>query len=209
MPWISRFLRDTLRRLMLRAPVRGSRWLEDLYVARGLRQQPGTLALDLGCGRAPRNPFAAARVQGIDARDQPDVVRCDLALDPIPVPDASVHIVTAFDLLEHIPRVLQTTAAGQPALRYPFVELMQEIDRILVPGGLFFSATPCFPSASAFQDPTHVNLMTEETLGSYFCGPQPWAATYGYHGRFERIEEAWIGSHYHALLRKAAAGSPG
>ena len=59
--------------------------------------------------------------------------------------------------------------------RLPFLGLMNEIYRVLEPGGLFFSSTPCYPWPMAYSDPTHVNIMSEETLHNYLCEPRLWA----------------------------------
>lgn len=79
---------------------------------------------------------------------------------------------------------------------------MSEVHRCLAPGGLFISSTPCYPWPVALQDPTHVNTMTEETIRKYFCGDQPWANMYGFHGRFFLLEDAWVNSHYVAAIRR-------
>lgn len=55
--------------------------------------------------------------------------------------------------------------------RLAFVELMKEIYRVLKPGGLFFRQTPAFPAKEALQDPTHVNIITEDTMAFFFCQP--------------------------------------
>ncbi len=53
---------------------------------------------------------------------------------------------------------------------FPFLELMNDVHRVLIkPGGLFFSSTPSYPWPMAFADPTHVNIMTEETIVHSFA----------------------------------------
>ena len=64
---------------------------------------------------------------------------------------------------------------------------MNEIYRVLKPGGLFYASTPAFPSPEAFQDPTHVNIITDGTH-EYFCGGNPDARIYGFTGQFVAIE---------------------
>ncbi len=144
-----------------------------------------TRHLDIGCGRQPRNPYGRDETFGVDlsvAEGAPGAIRrANLALQPIPFDDNHFDSVSAYDFLEHVPRVLPT--ADGLATRFPFVELMNEVWRVLAPGGLFYAVTPAFPSWAAFQDPTHVNIITTSTH-VYFTRPQRMAAMYGFHGDF-------------------------
>jgi len=157
--------------------------------------------LDLGSGPLPTNHFNASRALGLDfeAFQENNVLGCDLNLEPIPFADRSIGIVTAYDFLEHIPRVM----VSESSTRFPFVTVMSEIHRVLRPGGYFFSLTPTYPASEAFQDPTHVNIMSKKTFRFYFCGDTPWATRYGFIGRFEMIREGWRGGHRFSLLRKS------
>ena len=40
---------------------------------------------------------------------------------------------------------------------------MNEIYRVLKPGGTFYAITPYYPRDEAFVDPTHVNIITNKT----------------------------------------------
>ena len=93
--------------------------------------------------------------------------------------------MSSFDLLEHIPRQSIDYSCGK--IRYPFIELMSEIFRVLKPNGIFYSLTPAYPSKEAFQDPTHVNFITDDTH-SYFCGENSILSSYKFNGHFEKIE---------------------
>ncbi len=86
----------------------------------------GTSTLDLGCGTNPRNPFGAETKRGVDIRchDEESVKIADLVLEKIPFETSAFDYVTAFDFLEHVPRV-----AYIPSRRYPFVEIMNEVHR--------------------------------------------------------------------------------
>lgn len=160
----------------------------------------GELALDLGCGSRPNNFFGFDEVMGIDLRTSEDhkVLAADLSAQQIPFESEKVTLVTCFDFLEHIPRWERIDGA----VRFPFIELMNDIHRTLVPSGLLFSRTPAFPSDKAFRDPTHINFITEETFPKYYCG-QTMARMYGFEGRFELVKQGWDGGHLLTLMRKA------
>lgn len=158
-----------------------------------------TRHLDLGCGAKPRNPYRRTDLHGVDIAPPAttpgaEIRRGNLALEPIPYPDSHFASVSAYDFLEHVPRVLPT--ADGRGTRFPFVELMNEIWRVLVPGGRFYGYTPCYPHAMAFQDPTHVNIVTRDTH-RYFTRPDRLAAMYGFHGDFSvlRVLPALVAEH--------------
>ena len=150
-----------------------------------------TISLDLGCGETIRNPYQALKVIGLDIQD------ADLAIQPIPYKDNYFDFVTAYDFLEHIPRLLYV-----PQRRYPFVELMSEIYRVLNVGGKFLSSTPAFPHGAAFQDPTHVNIITPDTFYEYFDDQKTWAKMYGFKGAFHISNMRYHGPHLIAELMK-------
>lgn len=160
-----------------------------------------TKSLDLGCGLQPKNPFNAQEVYCIDVRDDAEahIVKADLVIEPIPFPDDSFDYVTAHDFLEHVPRLIYL-----PQRRNAFVEVMNEIHRVLKPGGVFMSFTPAFPHGPAFRDPTHVNIITEETFPLYFDDKVRWASMYGFRGSFQILSQEWRGVHLMSLLRKTA-----
>lgn len=156
-------------------------------------------SLDLGCGLQPKNPFNAQEVYGVDVRDDAEahIVKADLVVEPIPFPDSSFEYVTAHDFLEHVPRLIYV-----PQRRNAFVEVMNEIHRVLKPGGVFMSFTPAYPHAAVFRDPTHINFITEETFPLYFDSQLRWASVYGFKGSFEILSQEWRGPHLLSLLRK-------
>jgi len=164
-----------------------------------------TRTLDLGCGSKPRNPFNADELFGVDVRDDlgSHVKKADLVIEPIPYEDESFDYLTAFDFLEHIPRVVYA-----PARRNAFVEFMNEVYRVLKPGGLFMSLTPAYPHAVAFRDPTHVNFITDETFPMYFDNVDRWASIYGFNGAFRIVTHEWRGPHIYAILEKVAVSVP-
>lgn len=158
-----------------------------------------TKSLDIGCGPTPKNPFNADEVYGVDVREDLDNnIRCaDLAIEPIPFEDDYFNYVSAHDFLEHVPRV-----AYVPHRRNCFVEVMNEVYRVLKEGGLFLSFTPAYPKAEAFRDPTHVNIITEETFPVYFDWQYRWAAMYGFKGAFQIVMQEWRGPHLLTVMKK-------
>jgi SAM-dependent methyltransferase len=148
-----------------------------------------TRHLDLGCGAVPRNPYRHDELYGVDLAGGAAggaIRRANLALQPIPFADNFFDSVSAYDFIEHIPRIL-TTADGNNT-RFPFIELMDEIWRVLKPGGRLYASTPVFPAPAVFQDPTHVNVITTETH-VYFTQPHLWARMYGFGGTFALLRQ--------------------
>lgn len=154
--------------------------------------------LDLGCGLTPRNPYKRRVLYGIDinsdALEKSDTIKfADLSIENIPFEDNFFDSVSAFDFLEHIPRVQSSDKTGRTV--FPFVELMNEIWRVLKNGGLFYAATPAYPHAKAFSDPTHINIITDKTH-TYFTLPQCGARAYGFTGCFKVLRIKWIRPKY-------------
>jgi len=145
--------------------------------------------LDLGCGPIPRNPFLADEVFGVDIKsfDNPKIKIADLAIDSIPFEDNHFDYISGFDFLEHIPRILYIGKERKQS----FIDLMSEIWRVLKPGGETFLATPAYPHPEAFQDPQHVNIITEASI-EYFAGIHvELCRGYGFQGNFEIIQQVW------------------
>jgi len=156
-------------------------------------------ALDIGCGEVPKNPFNAKDTYGIDIRaNEANGIRyADLSIEAIPFEDSKFDYVTAYDFLEHIPRILYA-----PNRRFPFVELMNEVYRVLRPGGIFFSHTPIYPFSASFRDPTHVNIITDETFPLYFDDKLIWAKMYGFKGAFSIKLQVRKGMHLVSVMQK-------
>lgn len=150
--------------------------------------------VDLGAGNSPRNPFGATKLIATDMHksftrhDGVEFVIADLTR-PLPFESDTISSFSAYDVLEHIPRWERVA----DEIQFPFINLMSEIHRCLVPGGIFLSVTPAYPNAEAFQDPTHVNIISKGTI-RYFAAPEPWAALtgYGFVGSFQVISQTWL-----------------
>ncbi len=109
------------------------------------------MKLDLGCGLHPAPGFI-----GMDrsAAVHPDVVH-DMEDLPWPFPSDSVEEVRASHSLEHV---------------HDLLGVMEEIHRVLKPGGLLTAIVPYYRNERAFMDPTHVRFFTEHTMGYFRPG---------------------------------------
>ena len=108
------------------------------------------MKIDLGCGASKHEGYF-----GIDFMDLPGV---DLICDCngfIPLDDNVADEILANDFLEHVRNDKR-------------IHIMNEIWRILKPGGLFISSTPSTDGRGAFQDPTHTAFWNENSF-YYFC----------------------------------------
>jgi SAM-dependent methyltransferase len=104
-------------------------------------------ALDLGAAHNRPEGYI-----GVDRRQGPDVdVVADVA-NGLDLPDSSVGVIRAVDFLEHV--------ADK-------VGLINELYRLLAPGGLLLSQTPSTDGRGAFQDPTHVAYYNENSFWYY------------------------------------------
>lgn len=110
--------------------------------------------VDIGCGanKQGKDWF------GIDYRNILGSVNLvqDLESFPWKVPSESFNTAVANHVVEHI----------QPTHGI-FISFMNEVWRILKPGGEFLISAPYATSVGMFRDPTHCNFVNEETW-SYF-----------------------------------------
>lgn len=150
--------------------------------------------IDMGCGYHPRNPFGAERLIGIDIISDDNLKNQEqfqylevLPGSKIPMGDRTVDSISGYDFLEHLGR-------GNGSINNQFISFMNEAYRVLRPDGILFLVTPAWPSPAAFQDPTHVNFITEETV-KYFLGPAAPASEmgYGFEGSFKLVAQFWMG----------------
>ncbi len=186
-----------------------------------LRRNNLGIKLDLGGGASPQPGFV-----NIDYRDLPQVdIVHNLELFPWPLPDESCSLVMASHILEHIDphgpdariaplvrlllkKKLITEAEIREAIGEiepgpTFMRFMDEVWRVLKPGGQFMAAFPYAGSGGFWQDPTHCNGLTEATL-AYFdpleaggglyqiYRPKPWKITmsaYAHVGNMECVLE--------------------
>lgn len=107
----------------------------------------GGRILDVGCGSA-KTPGAV----GLDVSPdtQADIVH-DLDVFPYPIEDSSFDHVLMQDVLEHV---------ASP------IRVLDELHRILRPGGRLQLRTPHFSSVLAYGDPTHQHYFSALAIRS-------------------------------------------
>lgn len=126
----------------------------------------GYRRLHLGCGtRVWPGWINVDRWAAPDA----DVLQCDVAADPLPLADASVDYVFSEDFLEHLP----------PERR---VFVMNEIHRVLVPGGVMEHYVPNAGSRNDYGSPTHLSHWCAQTFDHFDCDSYRWAKDRAFEG---------------------------
>jgi len=104
--------------------------------------------------------------KSVDLRNA-DIV-CDIRYG-LPLADNSVACIRAYDFLEHVPTCRDSTCDHGADGKSPkcVVGLMNEVYRVLAPGGWLVSRTPSTDGRGAFQDPTHVSFWNPNSFWYY------------------------------------------
>jgi len=196
------YLRQAYEVFFANLPNQTNESIEEIC-SRYINASNNAISLDLGCGSSLRNPFKTSDIYGLDLfnDDALKIKYCKLGFDDIPFPDDHFDYVTAFDLIEHIPRFNQSNEEKGA----PFIHLMNEVWRVLKKDGIFLSHTPIYPFLEAFQDPTHNNIITSDTFKLYFSDQKyPLAKSYGINTNFKVIRENMKYRHQVILLQKTS-----
>jgi O-antigen biosynthesis protein len=117
--------------------------------------------LDLGGGHNSPAGYQSVDLVGGD-------INCDIR-HGLPFADNSVACVRAYDFLEHIPHCHDSSCNhGEDGVTARcVVGVMNEIYRVLAPGGWLISRTPSTDGRGAFQDPTHVSFWNPNSFWYY------------------------------------------
>ena len=130
-----------------------------------------TMRLNLGCCDALLPGYV-----NVDIVERPGIQAADLR-QPWPWEDGSIDHVRAWDIIEHLPDKIFT---------------MNELWRVLRPGGTAEIAVPTTDGTGAFQDPTHVSFWNRRSFLYYEAGNpyrDRFAASYGITARFSIVAE--------------------
>ena len=129
------------------------------------------LKLNLGCCDALLPGFV-----NVDRIPAPGVEVADLR-EPWPWPDSAVGHIRAWDIIEHLPDKIHT---------------MNEMWRVLIPGGTAEIAVPTTDGTGAFQDQTHVSFWNRSSFLYYEVGNpyrERFARHYGIEAKFRTLRE--------------------
>jgi predicted SAM-dependent methyltransferase len=129
---------------------------------------PKSGKINLGCGQVKLDGY-------INIDNNPDM-KPDLLCNVIEgfpfFEDGIIEEVRAYDFLEHIP-------AGKSVIK-----VMEEIYRVLKPGGKFESSTPDAQyGQAAFQDPTHISFWVQNSWLYY--SDRAYSSLYGIKAHFK------------------------
>ncbi len=114
---------------------------------------PAPLTINLGCGsRKAPGELGVDRYPGSAADLLADLSR------PLPFRDRCAGRVICRHVLEHVPAL---------------VPLIEEIHRILVPGGVLAAEVPYFGHPDAFRDPTHCRFFTWGSFDYFIDSARP------------------------------------
>lgn len=118
------------------------------------------MKINLGSGTQPKQGYI-----NLDGRNLPEVDVVRDILRGLPFADNSIEEVFSENFMEHLP---QTEC----------IWVMNEIWRVLIPGGIAEHWIPPAGSMNFFQDPTHTAHWSERTF-NYFKAGDPKNAYYG------------------------------
>ncbi|MET7493169.1 glycosyltransferase [Streptomyces sp900116325] len=124
--------------------------LYDKYIeanALAWTQRRGLFALDLGAAHGKPPGYL-----GVDQYPGEDVDIVATLPGKLDLPDGSVGLLRAVDFLEHVPAK---------------VPLINELYRLLAPGGMLLTMTPSADGRGAYQGPTYVALYNENSFWYY------------------------------------------
>lgn len=121
--------------------------------------------LNLGCGHDIREGWINLDISPIEGVD----VVHDINNLPLPFDNESMDYILCQDIFEHI----------------EYIPLLEELHRILKPGGIVEIRVPHFSSRFNFIDPTHKKMFSIQTF-DFFTEHAPFERSYYFPFHFEK-----------------------
>ena len=120
--------------------------------------------LDIACGQQLQTGWMGLDIaDGLIAPDGAKYIHHDVLSFPWPIENNSIYEARCSHFVEHIPHQLD----GSSKTRNGLVLFMEELYRVMMPQGIVTIMAPYYSSQRAWQDPTHVRGITENTF-KYF-----------------------------------------
>lgn len=140
--------------------------------------------LNIGCGNRPFEDC----INVDKRRTELDAIQHDLERFPWPFADKYFDNVYAYDIIEHLTDVVKT---------------MEEIDRILKPGGRVEIRTCAWDKKQSYDDPTHRHWFTLNSF-DFFDPTTEWGKKYNWYStaRFKIIRAQYDCSELEFTLTK-------
>ncbi len=130
----------------------------------------GFSRLHLGCGnRIWPGWINIDRYRAFDVPYADCLQQCDISVGRLDIEDESIDYVFSEDMLEHIP----------PQRR---VHVINEINRVLVPGGVMEHYVPNAGSRNDYGSPSHVSHWNMQTFEHFDVDSHRWAKDRGFEG---------------------------
>ena len=147
------------------------------------RIPPNVRVLEIGAGTVKRVPHAVTL--DVNPLAKPDVLH-DLDVTPYPFEANAFDVVIAEHVLEHVEHV---------------VRVVEELHRIVAPGGVLMVEVPHFSSANFHTDPTHRHAFSTRSFDYFVEGKT--LARYRYSNAFLGKREALIGFEGRSVIQRA------
>lgn len=167
--------------------------------AKLLKEFEGQRILDVGCGRS-KSPGAI----GIDRRAEPGIdpnnlrdINHDLTQFPWPIEDNSFDLIICQHVIEHLPDTVKT---------------MEELNRIVRPGGKIFMETPHYTWFEAFRHYEHFHYFSFQAFDYFLKGNKVYKTAFEYLEKgifFDDLTNclgiAWLANKFPRLYEKRFA----
>ena len=135
---------------------------QDITADSDFTEMPITMEqrLDVACGQQLQTGWTGMDIADVIAPAGAKYIQHDVLSFPWPIESNSVYEARCSHFVEHIPHQLE----GCDKNRNGLVLFMEELYRVMMPQGIVTIMAPYYSSQRAWQDPTHVRGITENTF---------------------------------------------